>query len=103
MAYVVPDYGARNPGTFPTGRNPARQQPTRNYPARPIANIFVHTGNIDSGCRGQEREGGGERLQGPEGGGEKGRLKERDAVGREGGQTQHWMQTRMRKRKSTPR
>ena len=52
------------------GRGPARQQPMCNYPARPITNIFVLTGNIGSRGRGQEQNGRGERPQGPEGGGE---------------------------------
>ena len=52
------------------GGGPARQRPTRNYPARPIANIFNLTGNIVGLVRGQEHEGRGERPQGPVGGGE---------------------------------
>ena len=52
------------------GRGPARQQPTCNYPARPITNIFVLTGNISGRGRGQEQNGRGERPQGPKGGGE---------------------------------
>ena len=41
-----------------------------NNPARTIANIFVLTGNIGDQGREQEREGRGERPQGPKGGGE---------------------------------
>ena len=40
-----------------------------NNPARPISDIFVLTGNIGSRGRGKEREGRGERPQGPAGGG----------------------------------
>ena len=71
--YAIPDNGVKTPGTFPTGHGPAHQRLTRNYPARPITNIFIPTINI--GGRGwvQECMGGGERLQGPEGGGERGR------------------------------
>ena len=42
----------------------------RDNPARPIANIFVLTGNIGGWDRGQEREGRGDRPQGPTVGGE---------------------------------
>ena len=52
------------------GHGPAHHQTKRNNPARPIANIFILTGNIGGRGRGQEREGRGERPQGPVGGGE---------------------------------
>ena len=39
------------------GRGPARQQPTRDYRARLIANIFVLTGDI--GGRGRDRSAWG--------------------------------------------
>ena len=55
------------------GRGPARQRPTHDYPAFPIANIFVLTGDVGGQGRGQEREGRGERPQGPR---EEGRSKE---------------------------
>ena len=80
-AYAVPYNYARPTGAFPTGRGPARQQPTHNYPSRPIADIFLLTGNIGGRGRGQEREGRGERLQGPEGG----REEQRTGGGRERG------------------
>ena len=59
-------------GIFPrsTEHGPTRQRPTRDYPSRSIADIFALTGNIGGRGRGQEREGRGERPQGPEGGGE---------------------------------
>ena len=47
------------PGTFPTGRGPAHQQPTRDNPACPIADIFVPLGDIGGQGRGQGRVGGG--------------------------------------------
>ena len=42
----------------------------RDYPARPIADIFVFIGDIGSRGRGQEQKGRGERPQGPTRGGE---------------------------------
>ena len=45
----------------------------RDYPVRPIENIFVPTGDISGRGRGQERVGVGERPQVPEEGGERGR------------------------------
>ena len=54
------------------GRGTARQRPTRDNPDRPIADIFVPTGDIGGRGRGQERVGRGEQPQGPEGGGERG-------------------------------
>ena len=61
------------------GRGPARQEPTRNNPARPIADIFVLTGNIGGRGRGQERERPEVSAEGVEGrnrggGTERGRL-----------------------------
>ena len=68
--YAVPYNYARPTGDFPMGRVPTHQQPTRNYPARRIADIFVLTGDIGGRGQGQECEGRGERPQGTEGGGE---------------------------------
>ena len=68
MAYAVPHNYTRPTGYFPAGRGPARHQPTRNNPARPIGDIFVSTSNIGGWVRGKEREGRGERPQGPAGG-----------------------------------
>ena len=55
---------------FPTGRDPACQRLTPDYPTHTISDIFVLMGDI--GGRGQwpEREGRGKRPLGPEGGGE---------------------------------
>ena len=102
-AYAIPYNYARPTGDFPTGRGPARQQPTHDYPSCPIADIFLLTGNIGGRGRGQEREGRGERLQGPEGGRKKrrgGGARARDAA--RGATT---LRTRRRKRKGgeTPR
>ena len=52
------------------GRGPAHHRPTRENPARPIANIFVFTGDIGDRGRGQEHKGRSEQLQGTDGGGE---------------------------------
>ena len=74
-AYATPHNYARPTGDFLAGRRSARHQPTRNNPARPIANIFVPTGHIRGRGRGKEREGWGERPEGPTGeGGEKTRI-----------------------------
>ena len=47
------------------GRGSACHQSIRNNPARPIADIFVLTGDIGDRGWGQEREGRGERPQWP--------------------------------------
>ena len=77
MDYAVPYNYGRTTGDFLTGRGSARHQPTCNNLARPIADIFVPTGDIGDRGQGKEREGRGKHLQGPaEGGGE------RNSVGR---------------------
>ena len=64
--FAVPDDYAGPTRPFSKGRGSSRQRPTRHNPARPIADIFVSTGDISSRGRGEERAGRGEQPQGPE-------------------------------------
>ena len=53
---------------LPARHGPARHQPACHNPARPIADIFVPTGDIGGRGRGKGRAGRGNQPQGTKGG-----------------------------------
>ena len=64
-AYAVPHYGKGTIRSLPTWRGPVRSRPACLTPDRPIANIFVLTGDIGGQSRGRRREGRRRRMQEP--------------------------------------